>query len=134
MNRVLRGPDGRHWDEEEFDHFDEEAKQWVAVLTAAVQDPATGRWTADPHGERITVTGVPDRAGYTEVSADPLHEPSVAHLHRLVTELMADFEQQTGAPHPHAADLAHALEDVALHAKQLRRRPRHPLPPRRGRR
>ncbi|MEU7157344.1 hypothetical protein [Streptomyces chrestomyceticus] len=133
MNRILRGPDGRHWDEEEDDHFDQEARQWVAALTAAVQDPDTGRWTADPHGERITVTGVPDRAGYTEVSADPLREPSVAHLYRLVTELVSDFEQQTGAPHPQATDLAHALEDVALRAEHLRRR-RHPPPPRRGRR
>ncbi|MFH8748328.1 hypothetical protein ACH4GK_19295 [Streptomyces rimosus] len=132
MNRLLRGPDGRHW-QEAIGHVDEEVKQWVVELTAAVQDPDTGRWTADPHGERITVTGVPDRAGYTEVSADPFHEPCIAHLHRLVTELVDDFEQQVGAPHPHATDLAHALEDVAMRTEQLRRRPRHP-PPRRGRR
>ncbi|MEU4199042.1 hypothetical protein AB0F64_03675 [Streptomyces sp. NPDC026294] len=128
---MLRGPDGRHW-QETVDHFDQEAKQRVAMLTAAVQDPDTGRWTADPHGERTTVTGIPDRAGYTEVSADPLREPCIAHLHRLVTKVTADFEQQTGAPHPHAADLAHALEDVAMRVEHLRRRPRHP-PPRRGR-
>ncbi|CAM5326124.1 MULTISPECIES: hypothetical protein [Streptomyces] len=133
MNRILRGPDGRHW-EEAFDRivFDEEARQWVYGLTAAVQDPDTGRWAADSHGQRITVTGVPDRAGYTEVSADPLHEPCIAHLYRLVAEVTADFEQQTGAPHPRAAALAHALEDLAMRTEQLRRRPRNP-PPRRGR-
>ncbi|MFH8404491.1 hypothetical protein ACH4FX_06905 [Streptomyces sp. NPDC018019] len=132
MNRFLRGPDGRHW-QEAVGRFDEESKQRVAELTAAVQDPATGRWTADRRGERITVTGIPDRAGYTEVSADPFHEPCIAHLYRLAAEVTADFEQQTGAPHPLAVDLANALEDVAMRTEQLRRRPRHP-PPRRGRR
>ncbi|MEU7201410.1 hypothetical protein [Streptomyces sp. NPDC045470] len=133
MTRMLRGPDGRHW-QETVGQFDERVGQWVHELTAAVQDPDTGRWAADRHGERTTVTGIPDRAGYTEVSADPLREPCIAHLHRLVTELTADFEQQTGAPHPRATDLAHALEDVAMRTEHLRRRPRHPPPPRRGRR
>ncbi len=131
MTRFLRGPDGRHW-QEAVDHFDEAVKQWVYELTAAVQDPDTGRWTADNHGERTTVTGIPDRAGYTEVPAAPFHEPCIAHLYRLVAEVTADFEQQTGAPHPRAAALAHALEDVAMRTEQLRRRPRNP-PPRRGR-
>ncbi|MFI9231344.1 hypothetical protein [Streptomyces rimosus] len=131
MNRLLRGPDGRHW-QERVDRFDKEVKQWVYELTAAVQNPATGRWTADSRGERITVTGIPDRAGYTEISADPLHEPHIARLYHLVAEVTADFKQQTGAPHPRAADLAHALEDVAMRTQQLRRRPRNP-PPRRGR-
>ncbi|WP_277994272.1 hypothetical protein [Streptomyces sp. MST-110588] len=39
-----------------------------------------------------------------------------------MAEVTADFEQQAGTLHPRAIDLAHALEDVATLAGQLRRR------------
>lgn len=123
MPTLWRDPDGQHWEETDGDEFDKEAGQWVTQLTSASQDPNTGRWSADAdHGRRLGVVGPMTRAGYTEVSADPLGEPRIAHLHAIVTELLAAFEEQAGHAHPRAVELRTALEDVAALPNEFRRK------------
>ncbi|MFJ6212236.1 hypothetical protein ACIQGZ_02700 [Streptomyces sp. NPDC092296] len=123
MTTIYRGPDGRHW-EETGDRFDEKARQWMHELTAASQDPGTGRWAAADHGDRVEVAGPVSKAGYTEVSADPLGEPRFARVHAIVAELLADFDRQAGHPHPRTAELHVALEDLAVLPEQIQRRGR----------
>lgn len=121
--RLWRGPDGLHWIETGEDWYERERERRVYPLTEAVQDPDTGRWTASPAGHRKrTVAGPPALAGYVEVSADPLADPQVARLHRAVEQVLSDYEQQAGRPHPDVAELRAAFEDVAAMPEQLRRR------------
>ncbi|MET8855509.1 hypothetical protein [Streptomyces sp. NPDC004579] len=121
--RLWRGPDGLHWIETGEDWYDREKERRVYPLTEAVQDQDTGRWTASPTGHRRrTVAGPPALAGYVEVSADPLAEPQVARLHHAMEQVLGDYEQQAGHPHPDIAELRAAFEDVAAMPEQLRRR------------
>ncbi|MGW4490473.1 hypothetical protein [Streptomyces sp. NPDC004376] len=121
--RLWRGPDGLHWIETGEDWYDRETERRVYPLTEAVQDQDTGRWTASPTGHRRrTVVGPPALAGYVEVSADPLANPQVARLHQAMEQVLGDYEQQAGHPHPDIAELRAAFEDVAAMPEQLRRR------------
>ncbi|WP_030672356.1 hypothetical protein [Streptomyces sp. NRRL B-1347] len=119
MTTMWRGPDGHHW-EEAGQEFDADASEWITHLAPAAQDSETGRWASTECGAPIQVRGDLGRAGYTEVSADPLAEPRVARLHALLAELLADYHQRTGAPHPNATQLRLSFEDVAALPEQLR--------------
>ncbi|MFE3608380.1 hypothetical protein [Streptomyces goshikiensis] len=122
-----RGPDGRHWTEggtEGGADFDPVAQVWIYRLIPAVQDPDTGRWSARSAGRPVEVSGHPEQVGYTRVSADPLGEPRIARLYAGLVELLADYEQSVGQPHPHAGELHALFEDVAALPEELRRRGR----------
>ncbi|MEU7322648.1 hypothetical protein AB0465_37410 [Streptomyces griseoviridis] len=121
--RLWRGPDGLHWIETGEDWYDREMDHQVYPLTEAVQDQDTGRWTASLTGHRQrTVAGPPALAGYVEVSTDPFANPQVARLHHALEQVLDDYEQQAGHPHPDIAALRAAFEDVAAMPEKLRRR------------
>ncbi|MFE3609772.1 hypothetical protein, partial [Streptomyces goshikiensis] len=107
-----RGPDGRHWIEGDAD-FDPATQTCTYQLIPAAEDPSTGRWSAKSAGRPIKVTGHPGKIGYTRVSSDPLGEPRIARLHAGLMDLLADYEQIAGQPHPRAGELHILLEDVA---------------------
>ncbi|MDX3024052.1 hypothetical protein [Streptomyces acidiscabies] len=122
---IWRGPDGRHWAHTD-SHQDipQNGRRWLHDITPALQNPDTGRWTPDPDPDATPVT-IPTQlpqAGYTRVSADPWHEPLIATLHTHLAELLADYQDATGHPHPRADDLRHNVEDIAMLRDQLRDR------------
>ncbi|MFD9903894.1 hypothetical protein [Streptomyces sp. NPDC059063] len=123
MTTIWRDRDGHHW-EEAGEEWDAAASEWITRLAPAVQDSETGRWASTECGAPIHVRGLLERAGYTQVSADPLAEPQVAALHALLAEFLDDYEQHTGAPHPNAVDLLVAFEDVAALPERIRRQGR----------
>ncbi|PWG08763.1 hypothetical protein DF268_35930 [Streptomyces sp. V2] len=131
-SRFWRGPDGRHWVKtgqrpnpdapEGGGTAEPTAVYWLCDLAAAVQDPDTGRWTADPDGPTTTVPGHLPHAGYAEIAPDPWADPRIATLTHLVAQLLTDHHTATGHPHPRTTDLQHALEDVAFIPVEMRRR------------
>ncbi|MEV8455556.1 hypothetical protein AB0467_28300 [Streptomyces sp. NPDC052095] len=118
MTTIWRDSEGRHW--AECGHgYDGPVR--VTGLTAAEQDPSTGRWAAAEGGPRAEVAGPPGAAGYAPVADDPYSDPLFARLHHLVDGLLAEVERLSGRPHPRADELRTVLEDATAVPQALRR-------------
>lgn len=91
-------------------------------LYEVAQDPDTARWHRVSNGAHFSLPRAQFETAYTPVPPEPPRDPRITLVTDLVTQLLTDYEQQAGHPHPATAELNAALDDLATMAAQLRRR------------